>query len=743
MNLKKTLLTQTFIAVSVALVCWISNFYHIPQHEMPMLVLGSGIILGFLYRMGPRVIPALFIGLFFCHFQLFGYRLLISFWLSSSMLISGWLSLLYIRHFFSDELIDRPIHNYLHFYVAAMLLAPLSNLLLDIPLVFLIDRVDILENIRLFIFSYTFGTALGALVFAPAIILFGQQYHQRYAYADSSSATMEKILWLAAAALLVLLTLALGEYYSFAGLLDAELLLFPMIIWSALRLGVVFTNIAVAIISYTVFTFHFFGLAGTSREMDPPQVLSMLLLIITLAVLGQLVAAATLERRKKEYMLEQTALHDPITGLPNILFLRKSMAEISQINQPSEKNHMLGYISICNYEALLQGYGIEARNALYCQFGGFLQFEMDSNVNVYRVSGPVFAILLEETVNEPALKIMNNLSERIKQFHFIWNEHPFHINTISSLVPVNYIPGELHGPIEHASALIENAFKLGHIGSVVVNDKDKNKKQRKHRADWLGKINEALVKDRFTLVAQPIVPIIPVELNEDRPAKFSFEILLRLQGSDNRFEMPDDFIPYAESFNLMPSVDRWVVRHVLQWLSSGQLELQKLGTCSINLSGQSVADPKLCSDIEQLLQEYPVPTKNICFEITETAAIANMQHATNLVTQLQSLGCSVALDDFGSGLSSFEYLKKLPVNILKIDGEFIQNMPKSKTDYAIVDAVWKVAETMNLTTVAEYVESEIILNYLAEMGVNYAQGYYTGRPVSLEKLQQLLEDSNS
>ncbi len=739
MVLIKNLTIQLFIAALVALVGWISHFYRFPQHEVPLLVLGPGIILGFLYRMGYRVIPALFVGLFACHFQLIGYRFLISFWLSGSMLLSGWLSLLYIHHFFSDELIDRPVHNYLHFYVAAMLVAPISNLLLNIPLVFLIDRVDIFEDIRLFIFSYGFGHAMGALVFAPAIILFGRRYHLQHAYADYSSVRMEKAIWLVTALLLVLLTLTLGKYYSFAGLLDAELLLFPMIVWSALRLGVVFTNIAVAIISYTVFTFHFFGLAGTSGNMNPPQVLGMLLLIITLAVLGQLVAATTLERRKKEFMLEKTALHDPITGLPNVLYLRKSMEAISQINQPSKNSHMLGYISICNYEALLQGYGIEARNALYCQFGGFLQFEAGSDIKIYRVSGPVFVLLLENNMDEQALKFMHHLAERINQFHFIWDEHPFHINAVSSLVPVNYTSGELHGPIEHASALVENAYKMGHIGRVIINDEDKNKTHRKVRADWLGKINEALANDQFILIGQPIVPI---DTRGGLSAKFSFEILLRLQGSDGNLEMPDDFIPYAESFNLMPVVDRWVIRQVLQWLSSEEVDLQKIGTCSINLSGQSVADPKLCSDIKKLLQEYQVAANNICFEITETAAIANMSNATTLVTQLQQLGCSVALDDFGSGLSSFEYLKKLPVNILKIDGEFIHNMPQSKTDYVIVDAIWRVAETMDLTTVAEYVESEIILNYLSEMGVNYAQGYYTGKPVNLEKLQQLINESN-
>lgn len=739
MNLLRNIFIHVLITSTVATVGWVSHFYRFPQHETPIVILGSGIILGVLYRLGGKAIPALFLGLFICHFQFLGYSSLISFWVSSSMLLSGWLALLYIRRFVSDLLEERPINNYLHFYIAAILISPLVNLLLDLPLVWILDRFYIIEDIRLFIFSYTFGEALGSLVFAPAIILYGRQFHLQDTYLNYPAFTREKILWLAAAALLVLLTLFLGKQYFFAGLLDAELLLFPMIIWSALRLGVVFTNVAVAIVTYTVFTFHFFGLAGTSGEMTLPQVLGMLLLIIILALLGQLVAASTFERRKKELLFEHTALHDSITGLPNVRYLCKSMEDCTQDDQRSGTHHMLGYISICNFEALLQGYGIKSRNALFVQFGGFLQFETDPDINIYRVNGPVFALLLQDRDDERAIDVMRSLAEKIKQFKFIWNERPFHINAVFSLVPAHFISGETHGPLEHASALVENAYKQGNIGIVIVDDRDDNKKHRQVRADWLGKINEALAKDRFTLFAQPIIAI---DKSSDAHAAFYFEVLLRLQGPDGRLGMPEEFIPHAESFNLMPNIDRWVVKHALQWLSSIDQEQLKISTCSINLSGQSVADPTFCSDVERLIHEYKVPAKNICFEITETAAIANMHSAATFVSQLQKLGCSVALDDFGSGLSSFEYLKNLPVNILKIDGSFIHNMPQSKIDYVIVDATRRVAQTLNLTTVAEYVESEEILEFLEKMGIDYAQGYYTGKPVSLEKLLMISIDKS-
>ncbi len=730
MNFIKTIIFHLLIALTTVVVVWISHFYRFPQHDTPLVVLGSGIILGLLFRMGVKALPVLLISLFVSHFYLIGYSFVVSLWFSSSMLISGWLAYLYLRKTLSHELIARPVHNFLRFYVAAILISPLVNLILDFPLIWLDYEIQLPEDVRALVFSYTFGEALGSLVFAPAITLFGRQYHLKYPYADYSAFRTEKILWLGAAAMLVILTLMMGEQYLFAGLFDAELLLYPMIVWSALRLGVVFTNIAVAIMVYTVFTFHFFGIAGTSGVMTIPEVFGMLLLIITLAILAQLVAAVSLERRKKEAALEHITLHDPVTGLPNRHNLYKSMDDLPSPDQQNT-NYMLGYVSICDFETLVQGYGIEAQNALFRQFSGFLQLETEPDSRIFRVSDPAYALLLENNKDNQALAIMDKLAEQVKQFNFIWQDKPFHINAVFSLVPIDFLRGEVHGPLEHASTLAEKAYEQGNIGSVSISDKDQDIKRRKTRADWLGRINKALAQDLFSLVAQPIVPI---NQSDSLQAEPYFEILLRLKAADGKLELPGEFIAHAEGFNLMPSIDRWVVRHTLKWLSSASMDLEKIGLCSINLSGQAVADPKFCFDVEQLIQEYQVPAEKLCFEITETTAIANMHTATAFVAKLQKLGCSVALDDFGSGLSSFEYLKKLPVNILKIDGIFIRNMAQSQTDCIIVDAVWRVAQAMNLSTVAEYVESEEILQLLADMGVTYAQGYHTGRPVSLMEI---------
>ncbi len=732
MSILKTIIIHLFIAVVIATVIWISHFYRFPQQDTPIVILGSGVILGLLYRMAAKAIPVLLIGLFIGHYYLIGYSFVVSAWFSFSMLTSGWLAYLYLRKTLSHNLIERPVRNFLHFYVAAFLISPITSFILDFPLIWLDYEIQLPEDVRLLVFSYTFGEALGALVFAPAIALFGRKYHLKYAYADYSAYKTEKMVWLVAAALLVVLTIAMGEKYFFAGLLDSELLLYPMIVWSALRLGVVFTNIAVAIMAYIIFTFHFFGIAGTAGGLNIPQTLGMLLLIITLALLAQLVAAVSLERRRKEAALEHTTLHDPITGLPNRRSLEKAMTNLSSVGQENDI-YLLGYASICNFDTLVQGYGLEAQNTLFRQFAGFLQMETDLDTRIFRVSDSAFALLL---MKSHALTVMKQLTEKIRQYSFVWQKKSFHINAVFSLVPIDYVQGETHGPIEHASTLAEKAYEQGNIGSVITSDKDQDIKRRENRADWLGRINKALARNKFVLVAQPIIPI---EQSGGSHNQHYFEILLRLEGADGNLEMPGEFIAHAENFNLMPSIDRWVVKHTLQWLSSAGANLDKITLCSINLSGQAIADPQFCSDIEQWIEEYKVPTKKLCFEITETAAIANMHIASTFVARLQKLGCSVALDDFGSGLSSFEYLKKLPVNILKIDGIFIRNMPQSKTDCIIVDSVWRVAQTMNLSTVAEYVESEEILRLLTEMGVTYAQGYHMGKPVPLD---EILEDKH-
>ena len=248
---------------------------------------------------------------------------------------------------------------------------------------------------------------------------------------------------------------------------------------------------------------------------------------------------------------------------------------------------------------------------------------------------------------------------------------------------------------------------------------DKNVTEKREQTQWVNRINDALSENRFTLYCQDIMP-----LHDDRELKAHREVLIRMIDEDDKIIPPMAFIPPAERYNLMPQLDDWVIKNVL-------IQLEKDTTSSIyavNLSGQSLADNKFTQRTIETLKNKQIQHQRLCFEITETSAIANLQNATEFLSQLQELGCYTALDDFGSGLSSFGYLRSLPINYLKIDGMFVKQIVEDKTSRVMVEAINSIGHTMNLKTIAEFVEDKAISDLLKDMGIDYAQGYYYGKP---------------
>jgi EAL domain-containing protein (putative c-di-GMP-specific phosphodiesterase class I) len=241
---------------------------------------------------------------------------------------------------------------------------------------------------------------------------------------------------------------------------------------------------------------------------------------------------------------------------------------------------------------------------------------------------------------------------------------------------------------------------------------------------WVSRINDALEEDRFELYYQPIVPI-----GENTDRHGHYELLLRMHGEDGEIIAPGAFIPAAERYNLMPMLDRWVIRNALMNLASMSDDGHEATySVAINLSGTSLNDPAFLDDLVQELKAHSLPPEALCFEITETAAIANLANVARFMHQLKALGCTFALDDFGSGLSSFAYLRQLPVDFIKIDGHFITNVADCTIDQSMVDAITRVGHAMGIKTIAERVESKGVMDTLARIGVHYAQGYYIARP---------------
>jgi EAL domain-containing protein (putative c-di-GMP-specific phosphodiesterase class I) len=254
---------------------------------------------------------------------------------------------------------------------------------------------------------------------------------------------------------------------------------------------------------------------------------------------------------------------------------------------------------------------------------------------------------------------------------------------------------------------------------------DKEMAERHGEMNWVANITKAFEEERFILYYQPIVPV--QENLQDKHQHF--EILLRMLDENQQLVPPGAFIPAAERYNMMEEIDRWVVNHSFNWLLA---HANRPVTCAINLSGQSVNDDRFLAFLVDRIKQSGIQPHHVCFEITETAAISNLTKASSFIKTIKSLGCSFSLDDFGSGMSSFAYLKNLPVDYLKIDGSFVSDMINDPIDCAMVESINNIGHVLGIKTIAEFVENQEILARLRAIGVDYAQGYGIAKPAPLE-----------
>ena len=250
---------------------------------------------------------------------------------------------------------------------------------------------------------------------------------------------------------------------------------------------------------------------------------------------------------------------------------------------------------------------------------------------------------------------------------------------------------------------------------------------RHEEMKWVSRISSAVEDNRLELFFQPIIGI-GTGHEENRG---HYELLLRMRDEDGALVSPDQFIPAAERYNLMSTLDRWVIREALAKLADRSGDAEARYTLAINLSGTSLSEDRFLGDVIKELQKQKLPNGAICFEITETAAISNLSRVVHFMQSLKALGCKFSLDDFGSGLSSFTYLKNLPVDYLKIDGQFIRNVAEDSVDESMVKAISEVGQAMGIETIAERVETKQVLEKLGTLGVEFAQGYYIARPTSV------------
>ena len=427
--------------------------------------------------------------------------------------------------------------------------------------------------------------------------------------------------------------------------------------------------------------------------------------------------------RKMDYL----ATHDSLTGLLNRRIFEQRLETAIDVAYQDVTEHVLCFIDLDQFKIVNDTCGHSAGDEMLRQITGLLQEHIRKNDVLARLGGDEFAVLLERCDKAKGLEIIEKLRSVLSGYRFCWNQKIFSTSASMGVVMINrdiidstYAMGVADTACYVAKEKGRNRIHLYEVG-------DKELAQRHGEMQQVVQVREALAEHGFTLYYQPIVSLMaPQDLQRH------MEILVRMRGVNGEPISPGAFIPAAERYHLMSAVDKAVVIETFKWLGCQYGALGQLDMCAINLSGQSVGDDQFLEFLLRALDEYALPAGILCFEVTETAAIANLARASQFIGKIKDRGHHFALDDFGSGMSSFRYLRNLPVDYLKIDGNFVKDMAHDKVDYAMVEAIHRVGRVMGIKTIAEFVENREVLVCLGDIGIDYAQGYGIAEPRPLQ-----------
>lgn len=435
------------------------------------------------------------------------------------------------------------------------------------------------------------------------------------------------------------------------------------------------------------------------------------------------------ERRLSNKLIYQ-ANHDSLTGCTNRHYFEHRLAGLIDELPFSRRTHTLCYMDLDQFKVINDTCGHRAGDRLLTELTDHMQKLIEENDVFSRLGGDEFGLLMINISQEEALEKSNRIYQFFQSYVFRHEDKAFAIRASIGIVHMDQTCNSIMDVMSAADIACYAAKDSGRNSLSVYSTNDDVMAERSVELSWLPRLQNALHNNEFRLYVQAVASVSSLP---HRTEISHFEFLLRLANPDGSVSTPWQFIQAAERYDLMRDIDKWVIRNALQHVA--QLTDGPAGDCSfsINLSGQSAADPGLKQYIREQVQYYQVNPALIWFELTETAAISQFSTAVELITDIRQLGCKVALDDFGSGLSSFGYLKNLPVDILKIDGQFIRELALNRVDREMVRAIHQVGQSMGIKTVAEFVENQDIVDVLIEIGIDYAQGYHIGKPCPMDE----------
>ncbi len=454
----------------------------------------------------------------------------------------------------------------------------------------------------------------------------------------------------------------------------------------------------------------------------------LLFALTGIALLFSMLVARTVIKQvsAKSRQLAYQASHDPLTGLINRREFECRVERAIQNATAQGNTHALLYLDLDQFKIVNESCGHAAGDELLLQLSQLLLGSVRHRDTLSRLGGDEFGMLFENCPLDKAIEIANNLLKAIEDFNFTWGETTFTLGISIGAVPIDRSTCDLASTMSAADSACYIAKESGRNRVQIAHMGDRRLQERHGEMQWVSRLNRALEEDQFTLYFQPIIPCANKSGNSAH-----LEILVRLIDDDGSVIAPGAFLHAAEKYSMVSSIDRWVIEHTMQWLAETNNSDNRPVTVAINLSGQTIATPDMLKFIIDKMEETGVSAEHIIFEITETAAIANISSATSFMLTLRGCGFRFSLDDFGSGLSSFTYLKKLPVDFLKIDGAFVRDILSDPVDYAMVRSINELGQLLGKETIAEFVETTELADELQRMGINYAQGYAYARPQPL------------
>ena len=429
-------------------------------------------------------------------------------------------------------------------------------------------------------------------------------------------------------------------------------------------------------------------------------------------------------RRKLSY----DGSHDQLTRLLNRSTFEQRFENLVTEDYGSKPHHVLAYLNVDQFKIVNETGGNAAGDVLLQKVGAIIKSHVRKSDILSRLGGDEFGLIMPFFEIDHAMRVMQQVLVDIQQAGFEWEDKHYQITASIGATAFGQMNDEYPDFYSKVSMACLIAKKNGGNQYNSIGENDEKVKAQQKAMEWVSGIMKGFNEDRFCLYVQPIVTM------EDNAKCTHYEVLIRYRNPDNTIVPPGEFLPPAERYNLIEKIDIWVVNKVIQWLQDNK-ENNKEVMYSINLSGRSIGSQTFHKFLHESLQKSGIDKSTLCFEITETAVVENVEKSVEFINSIKKLGAKFSLDDFGTGLSSFSYLKRFPVDYLKIDGEFVRDIIENDTSFVFVRSMTEVGHSLDMKVIAEFVESDTMFDRLREANIDYIQGYHVGKPVPIETLE--------